>query len=96
MKTPELRDRKTASPRVLTATAAALMITVFSSFAQGESQSQLKTDTLPVNKIVATVNVGLAGTAGLVVTPDSDILYNLLRLFRSTFLTHKTRLSETP
>jgi large repetitive protein len=76
MKTPELRDRKTASPRVLTATAAALMITVFSSFAQGESQSQLKTDTLPVNKIVATVNVGLAGTAGLVVTPDSDILYN--------------------
>ena len=77
MKTPELRNRKIASLRVLTAIAAALMTTtVFSSFAQEPSKSELKADTLPVNKIVATVNVGFAGTAGLVVTPDNDILYN--------------------
>jgi large repetitive protein len=76
MKTPELRNRKTASLWVLTAIAAALITTVLSSLAEEPSQSELKTDTLPVNKIVATVNVGLVGTAGLAVTPDSDILYN--------------------
>jgi YD repeat-containing protein len=48
----------------------------FSLHAQESSETDAKTPKLPVNKIIATVSVGLAGTAGLAITPDSNILYD--------------------
>jgi YVTN family beta-propeller protein len=44
--------------------------------AQEASETDTKAPKLPVNKIVATVSVGFTGTAGLVITPDSNILYD--------------------
>jgi YVTN family beta-propeller protein len=63
MKKSPLRNRKIGSLLLVVVATTSLL-------------TEAKTQTLPVNKIIATVSVGLAGTAGLAITPDSNILYD--------------------
>jgi YVTN family beta-propeller protein len=76
MKKSHLLNGKTRRSFLAVAATASFLAVALSLHAQESSETDAKRPKLPVNKIIATVSVGLAGTAGLVITPDSDILYN--------------------
>ncbi|MBV8211771.1 MAG: beta-propeller fold lactonase family protein [Verrucomicrobia bacterium] len=76
MKKSPLRTRKIGSLLLVVVATTSLLTAAFSLYAQEPSVTEATTSTLPVNKIITTVSVGLAGTAGLAITPDSNTLYD--------------------
>jgi YVTN family beta-propeller protein len=76
MKKSPLRNHTIGSLLLVVGATTSLLTPAFSLDAQEPSVTEAKTLTLPVNKVIATVNVGLAGTNGLVITPDSNTLYD--------------------
>jgi len=76
MKKSHLLNGKTRRSFLALVATTFFLVVAFSLHAQESSETDAKTPKLPVNKIIATVSVGLAGTAGLAITPDSNILYD--------------------
>jgi YVTN family beta-propeller protein len=76
MKKSPLLNGKTRRSFLAVVATTFFLVVAFSLHAQESSETDAKTPKLPVNKIIATVSVGLAGTAGLAITPDSNILYD--------------------
>jgi YVTN family beta-propeller protein len=76
MKKSHLLNGKTRRSFLAVVATTFFLVVAFSLHAQELSETDAKTPKLPVNKIIATVSVGLAGTAGLAITPDSNILYD--------------------
>ena len=75
MKKTHLLKLEIGSAFLLAALTTGLFTGVFSAPAQAQSVSAAATPKLPVNKIIATINMGLGGTVGLAVTPDNNRLY---------------------
>jgi YVTN family beta-propeller protein len=76
MKKSPLLNGKTRRSFLAVVATTFFLVVAFSLPAQESSETDAKTPKLPVNKIIATVSVGFAGTAGLAITPDSNILYD--------------------